>query len=418
MRRLRRISLWRVGAPLALLCAGLLFATSATNARGTDLRPSRNTTLAGLVEEQSRRSATLVRQHAALTHDIETLQAQQGSIDPKLAKQLDDLSEQVGTRPVTGPGLTVTLQDAPPEVVKENPDVDENWLVVHQQDIQAVVNALWAGGAEAMSIQNQRVISTTGIKCVGNSVVLHGVPYAAAVPDHRDRRPAEAAAGAGRLAVHREPAGLRGEVPARVRGEDESSIRCRRTRARSTCRARRSPASSTLPGQPDYDRSLAVTMVRMLRILVVDNYDSFVYNLVQYLQQLGAEAEVWRNDEVTRRPRSSRGSTASCCRPDRVRPEEAGVVRGHRDQEKARRAADLRCLPRPPGDRRRVRRRRRRAPTSCCTARPRQVHHDGRRCARRTARSRSPPPGTTRSRSRTDTVPDELAGDRAGPRPA
>jgi uncharacterized protein YlxW (UPF0749 family) len=40
-----------------------------------------------------------------------------------------------------------------------------------------VVNALWAGGAEAMTIQGQRVISTTGIKCVGNTVVLHGVPY-------------------------------------------------------------------------------------------------------------------------------------------------------------------------------------------------------------------------------------------------
>jgi hypothetical protein len=52
--RLRRFSLWRILAPVALLCAGLLFATSATNARGTDLRPSRNTTLAGLVEEQSR----------------------------------------------------------------------------------------------------------------------------------------------------------------------------------------------------------------------------------------------------------------------------------------------------------------------------------------------------------------------------
>ncbi|GAA1573757.1 DUF881 domain-containing protein [Kribbella karoonensis] len=177
MRRFKRISLWRAGAPLALMCAGLLFATSATNARGTDLRPSRNTTLAGLVEEQSRRSASLVKQHAALTHDIEALQAQQGSIDPKLAKQFEDLSEQVGTRPVSGPGLTVTLRDAPPEVVKDNPDVDENWLVIHQQDIQAVVNALWAGGAEAMTIQNQRVISTTGVKCVGNSVVLHGVPY-------------------------------------------------------------------------------------------------------------------------------------------------------------------------------------------------------------------------------------------------
>ncbi|AVH21474.1 aminodeoxychorismate/anthranilate synthase component II [Nocardia cyriacigeorgica] len=34
-----------------------------------------------------------------------------------------------------------------------------------------------------------------------------------------------------------------------------------------------------------------------MRVLVVDNYDSFVYNLVQYLGQLGAEAEVWRNDD-------------------------------------------------------------------------------------------------------------------------
>ena len=35
-----------------------------------------------------------------------------------------------------------------------------------------------------------------------------------------------------------------------------------------------------------------------MRILVIDNYDSFVYNLVQYLAQLGAEVEVWRNDDA------------------------------------------------------------------------------------------------------------------------
>ena len=33
------------------------------------------------------------------------------------------------------------------------------------------------------------------------------------------------------------------------------------------------------------------------RILVIDNYDSFVYNLVQYLAQIGAEVDVWRNDD-------------------------------------------------------------------------------------------------------------------------
>jgi len=35
-----------------------------------------------------------------------------------------------------------------------------------------------------------------------------------------------------------------------------------------------------------------------MRILVVDNYDSFVFNLVQYLGQLGVEAQVWRNDDT------------------------------------------------------------------------------------------------------------------------
>jgi uncharacterized protein YlxW (UPF0749 family) len=48
---------------------------------------------------------------------------------------------------------------------------------VHQQDIQAVANAMWVGGAEAMTIQGQRVVSTTGIKCVGNTVLLQGVTY-------------------------------------------------------------------------------------------------------------------------------------------------------------------------------------------------------------------------------------------------
>jgi uncharacterized protein YlxW (UPF0749 family) len=49
--------------------------------------------------------------------------------------------------------------------------------IVHQQDIQAVANAMWVGGAEAMTIQGQRVVTTTGIKCVGNTVLLHGVTY-------------------------------------------------------------------------------------------------------------------------------------------------------------------------------------------------------------------------------------------------
>ena len=60
------------------------------------------------------------------------------------------------------------------------------------------------------------------------------------------------------------------------------------------------------------------------RILVVDNYDSFVYNLVQYLYQLGAECEVARNDEV-RTEHAQDGFDGVLLSPGPGTPEEAGV---------------------------------------------------------------------------------------------
>ena len=61
----------------------------------------------------------------------------------------------------------------------------------------------------------------------------------------------------------------------------------------------------------------------MTRILVVDNYDSFVYNIVQYLAQLGAKVDVRRNDEVTlEEARSYDGILLS---PGPGTPEEAGI---------------------------------------------------------------------------------------------
>ena len=56
-------------------------------------------------------------------------------------------------------------------------DASPDDLVVHQGDVQAVVNALWAGGAEAMSIMNVRVLSTSAVRCVGNTLLLHGRVY-------------------------------------------------------------------------------------------------------------------------------------------------------------------------------------------------------------------------------------------------
>ncbi|QDP98530.1 DUF881 domain-containing protein [Microlunatus elymi] len=156
------------------LAAGLMITISAVNARGIDLRPARNTDLISLVRSESRRNADLADQAATLRSEVDQLAANGSRTEQD--SELNARSLAAGLRPVTGPSLTVTLDDAPADVVANG--IDQDLLVVHQQDIQSIVNLLWAGGAEAMTIQGQRVISTTGIKCVGNTVVLHGVPYA------------------------------------------------------------------------------------------------------------------------------------------------------------------------------------------------------------------------------------------------
>jgi uncharacterized protein YlxW (UPF0749 family) len=171
----QRRPLGRILTAVVCVFAGLLVMASALNARGTDLRPGRNTDLVSLVQAQSRRNADLTRKLTAVRAQVDALTAAQNQTSD-LGPQLAEQARLAGLTAVTGPAVSVTLDDAPSSVAANG--IDADLLVVHQQDIQSVANVLWAGGAEAMTIQGQRVISTTGIKCVGNTVVLHGIPYA------------------------------------------------------------------------------------------------------------------------------------------------------------------------------------------------------------------------------------------------
>jgi uncharacterized protein YlxW (UPF0749 family) len=168
---------WRLAVPGVFLLAGALFVTSAVASDGTDLRAGRYGDLASVVQQATEEADALRAERAALAEEVEQLTAELDDTGvSSLQEQISDLQGQAGVGAVKGPGLTVELDDAPVDGLTD-PAVDPNFLVVHQQDIQAVANAMWAGGAEAMTIQGQRVIATTGIKCVGNTVVLHGIPY-------------------------------------------------------------------------------------------------------------------------------------------------------------------------------------------------------------------------------------------------
>ena len=177
----RRRSAWRIGTPLVVLLSGGLFAVSYANSEGTDLRPGRYADFASLARAESDDYDDLRAEVAALNAEVGDLTA---SVDDQAVKRLQREIQEVdgpaGLEPVVGPGLTVILADASEEVadlVYEEGEINPNRLVVHQQDIQAVVNAMWQGGATAVTLQGQRVVSTTGIKCRGNAVLIQGRPY-------------------------------------------------------------------------------------------------------------------------------------------------------------------------------------------------------------------------------------------------
>ena len=172
---------WRFAAPLAFATAGILFATSAGVSNGADLRGGSRSDLADLIRaEQSRADETTGRLDR-LRQEIREATERAGQTDRRVAaeqRRSRSLELAAGTAPVRGPGLRVTLADAPPSGDRLLPeDATPDDLVVHQQDVQAVVNALWAGGAEAMQIMDQRVITTSAVRCVGNTLILQGRVY-------------------------------------------------------------------------------------------------------------------------------------------------------------------------------------------------------------------------------------------------
>jgi uncharacterized protein YlxW (UPF0749 family) len=162
---------------VVVLLSGALFAISAEHSGGTDLRAGRYTDLASVVRAERRAADELIAEVAKLNTQVETLSAGLGdrSVD-RAQREVQRLSDPAGLTARSGPGVKVTLSDAPEDVLADTTR-DPLDVIVHQQDIQAAVNALWRAGAEAVTVQGQRLISTTGIKCDGNSVSLQGLSY-------------------------------------------------------------------------------------------------------------------------------------------------------------------------------------------------------------------------------------------------
>jgi len=176
-----RRSAWRFGVPVVCLLAGILLAATHGVSGGDEIRRSDAPRLVDLVRESQRTVDRLGAERDALVTSIDTHHGGSPGSDAALAAitaRSDRLAREAGLEPMRGPGLIVTLNDAQRDAEGRFPrDASPDDLVVHQQDIQAVLNALWSAGAEGVQMQDQRIIATSAPRCVGNTLLLNGRTY-------------------------------------------------------------------------------------------------------------------------------------------------------------------------------------------------------------------------------------------------
>jgi uncharacterized protein YlxW (UPF0749 family) len=168
----RRTAAW--ARLLALVVTGFLLAVAYRHA--VAIEPERTRAQAGLVEEAQaaqERADDLQAQADLLRTQVDQMRAAAlgGSSSELLA--LREREAATGLAPVTGDGAVVALGDAPavvdPTTGKQT--VPENGLVL-DVDLQEVVNGLWKAGAEAVSINGERLTATSTIRTAGEAILV------------------------------------------------------------------------------------------------------------------------------------------------------------------------------------------------------------------------------------------------------
>ncbi len=176
---------WRSSLAIAAVCALLAFGLTwqmrsvrAGNAVGSTAKARADQLQTQLTVEQEKNEA-LYNQILEYKDDLQAYADQaetSGGYTKVLAQQLEQSMLLSGQSAVEGPGVTVVLQDSQlPNTI----GIDENNYVIHDEDLLKVVNELRDAGAEALSLNGERLLATSEIRCAGSIVSVNNNRYAA-----------------------------------------------------------------------------------------------------------------------------------------------------------------------------------------------------------------------------------------------
>lgn len=165
---------WHLSLALVCVILGALLATSFnTQQRNYEsLNSPRKKDLIKVVSKLEGERDTLKRQIEDNREQIakhEKSAAQSQGMLTTYIRELEQAKKAAGLTQIKGPGLIITLGDS-----QQYPkDDDPNNYVIHDYDIRLIVNGLWAGGAEAITVNGQRLISTSSIRCAGSTILIN-----------------------------------------------------------------------------------------------------------------------------------------------------------------------------------------------------------------------------------------------------
>lgn len=116
-----------------------------------------------------------------LEEQLEKVRANSTSSNSELAileESIKDKNLALGLTEVTGTGIKVVLNDGNASAIT-NPFINVSDLLVHDGDLINVINELFNAGAEAVSVNGQRIVSTTAVECDGNVIKVNGTKIGA-----------------------------------------------------------------------------------------------------------------------------------------------------------------------------------------------------------------------------------------------
>ena len=123
-----------------------------------------------LEAEQSALKAVIARRRAELA-EMQSRASAESDLERHINDELDAQRVAAGLTAVRGPGVVVTLDDS--NVHNILASSDSNDYLVHDFDVRDVINVLWLAGAEAIAVNDERIVGNTSVYCVGSTVMVN-----------------------------------------------------------------------------------------------------------------------------------------------------------------------------------------------------------------------------------------------------